>query len=366
MSQKEKPKTDPQGRKWVITLNNPAAHGYTEKYIKDVFTNKLKVQYFCFGFERGLLEDTPHAHVYVYAQAPLRFSTLQRHFPKGHFEKAYGSNTDNINYVEKTGKWANDSKADTAIPGTFFESGERPSDRKYSNNDLADIFHLIIDGASNGDILREFPHHIRSLRDIEYARQILREEEHRNKSRPVVTTFITGPTGVGKTFRLMNDPNLGKIHRVTDYTHPWDTYSGQDTVILDEYQNNNNLKIGELLNVCDIFPLILRARFSPKVATFTKVYIVSNLELNELYPDVRVEQPRVWDAFMRRVKNVIVYTDYKQFKEFTLVDYFKYQEEVKRIKAQSQAGPKITKTRWLLHAPTLEIASDPDPDPRAE
>jgi hypothetical protein len=318
----------------VVTLNNAEEHGYVHDYIIDVLTNKVKAAYFCLADEIGLEEETPHTHIYAVFKSPVRFSTLKGHFKHGHLEKAYSGHLENIEYVSKTGKWAKDKKAHTSIPGTFKEFGDRPTDRKYSNNDLADIYHLIIDGASNTEILREFPHHLRSLRDVDFVRQSIRTDEHKDKIRnDLNVVYVYGKTGVGKTFNLMNNPTLGTKYRVTDYSNPWDSYSGEDTVILDEY--HSNLKIGELLNVCDIYPHMLRARYTNKVAMYNNVFIVSNLALRDQYRGIQEEHPRVWKALLRRITKVIVYIGYSQFEEYSVEDYLK--ESCAKTKAEEYA-----------------------------
>ena len=43
-----------------------------------------------------------------------------------------------------------------------------------------------------------------------------------------------------------------------------------------------------MLNLLDVYPPILPARYSDKVACFTKVYITSNLPLNRQYETVQL------------------------------------------------------------------------------
>ena len=319
-----KPRGDSQARNWLLTLNNPLApeHGYNHEYIIDVLTNKLKsIIYFNLADEVGIEEKTPHTHVYLVSKSPLRFSTIKKHFPKGRIEKTYGAHSQLISYVEKTGKWKEDEKADTSIAGTFKEYGDRPKDRRNTRDDLADIYEMIVSGASNVEILQKFPGQIRALRDVDYVRQSLREEEFRYTNRDLLTTYIWGPTGVGKTYNLMNNDSLGAIYRVTDYSHPWDAYNGQEVVILDEFYQS--LKINELINICDIYPLQLPARYTNKTAMFSKVFIVSNLDLNEQYKNARYNQPRIWEALLRRIQKIVVYTAYQEYREYSTSDYNK-------------------------------------------
>ena len=97
------------------------------------------------------------------------------------------------------------------------------------------------------------------------------------------------------------------MFRVTDYTHAWDTYEGQDIVVLEEYASS--FQIQKLLNYLDGYPLKLEARYSDKTACYTKLYIISNISLEEQYPNVRDEQREVWNAFLRRINKVIYFKD---------------------------------------------------------
>ena len=58
-------------------------------------------------------------------------------------------------------------------------------------------------------------------------------------------------------------------------------------------------------NYLDVHPCVLPARFANKVAMYTNVYIVSNLSLSELYTDIQQKYPYQYQAFLRRIHNVI-------------------------------------------------------------
>ena len=66
-----------------------------------------------------------------------------------------------------------------------------------------------------------------------------------------------------------------------------------------------------MLNLLDVYPPILPARYSDKVACFTKVYITSNLPLNRQYETVQLCHPDTWKAFLRRIQS---FTEYREEK----------------------------------------------------
>lgn len=205
---------DSQSRKYLVTINNFLEHGYTRDNIRERVTALKSLKYFCAAEEIGLEKKTHHIHVYMLFGSPVRFSTMQNTFDLGgDIKSCYGSSSDNRDYVGKTGKWENNEKADTKIDGTFEEWGEMPEEVE-GRSTGSKIINRILDGASNGEILREFPRSLRAMRDIEYVRQNLRAEEYREKWRDLETTYIWGTTGTGKTRGVMENYGHSNVYHV--------------------------------------------------------------------------------------------------------------------------------------------------------
>lgn len=212
-----------------------------------------------------------------------------------------------------------DPKADTSIPNTFKEWGELPVERPGERTDLALLYQFIKDGLSNFEIMERNPNYLLNLEKIERARQAVREQEYRNTFRPLNVTYIWGKTGTGKTRSVMEKFSYSGVYRVTDYTHPFDSYNGEDLLLLDEY--SSNFRVRDLLNYLDGYPLNLPCRYTNRVACYTKVYIISNLCLTRQYPDVQFESPATFDALLRRIHRVVCYTAPGQFLEYDTADY---------------------------------------------
>ncbi len=60
-----------------------------------------------------------------------------------------------------------------------------------------------------------------------------------------------------------------------------------------------------MLNYLDIYPLTLPARYTDRTACYTKVFITSNIPLEEQYRDIQRVQMETWRAFLRRITNVV-------------------------------------------------------------
>lgn len=309
---------DTRHRKYILTINNPGDVWTHEKIRESLGTLQLK--YWCLADEVGLQEHTPHTHIFFAAQtSAIRFSTVKGLFPTAHIELAQGSSEENRAYVQKSGKWANDKKADTTVPGTFEEWGELPIEHQGTRSDLAILYEYIKEGLSNFEIMECNPDYLLSLEKIERARQAIREQQYREIFRQLDTVYIWGPTGTGKTRGVMERYNYVGVYRVTDYSHPFDAYQGEAVLLLDEY--NSNFKIRDLLNYLDGYPLSLPARYSNRVACYTKVYIISNLCLSKQYIDEQCSSPATFAALLRRIGKVIQYTGPGQYVEFETTEY---------------------------------------------
>lgn len=309
---------DTRHRKYLLTINNPGETWIHEK-IKAAL-NTLQLVYWCMADEIGAQEQTPHTHIFFAAKtSAIRFSTVKGLFPTAHVDPAQGSSEENRAYVQKSGKWADSDKAETALPGTFEEWGELPIERQGERTDLAILYQLIKDGLSNYEIMETNPDYLISLDRIERARQAIREQQYRETFRHLDTTYIWGPTAAGKTRSVMEKYNYSGVYRVMDYVHPFDSYAGEDVLLLDEY--SSNFKIRDLLNYLDGYPLSLPCRYTNRVACYTKVYVISNLCLSRQYPDEQYNSPATFAALLRRIKKVVQYTGPGQYVEYETAEY---------------------------------------------
>ena len=117
--------------------------------------------------------------------------------------------------------------------------------------------------------------------------------------RDVDVTYVFGPTGVGKTRDITQHYGYKNCYRVIDKKNPWDQYDGEDVVIFEEFRSSQGFE--DMLNWLDGHPVRLRARYYDKLAKFTKVFIVSNWELDEQFNNIQRDHPLSWEAFLRRV-----------------------------------------------------------------
>ena len=298
--------TDTQSRKWQLTFNNPAEKSLDHNKIKQLVAELKSVVYWCMADEVGLETKTSHTHLFIMAKNPIKFSRIKKLFAEAHIEQVRGSATDNKIYVQKSGKWADDPKSDTSVPGTFEESGELPDEPGQGyRSDIAQLYHMISDGMSNAEIMAQNPDLAIHISRMDKIRQDILEARYRDEFRQLDVTYIFGPTATGKTRGVMEKHGYSNVYRVTDYTHPFDRYAQEPVLLFDEFRSS--LMVGDMLDYLDGYPIALPARYSQRQACYTTVYIISNIDLSQQYKNVQENEPATWKAFLRRIHHVIEY-----------------------------------------------------------
>ena len=294
-----------QSRKWSLVINNPKAVGLDHEAIKEILV-KFAPQYYCMADEIATT-GTEHTHIFVMSDSPIRFSTLKSRFPVAHIEKTYGSAQENRDYIRKEGKWANTDKSETSVPGTFEEWGRLPSEREEKAPMMAQLIQDVGAGKSTSEIIMENPKFAFRIKDIDLLRQTLLMEKFSKELRQLEVTYLYGATGIGKTYGIFQQFPAENICRITSYRGSngviFDSYRCQDVLVFEEF--NSQVPVEEMLSYLDVYPLMLPARYTDKVACYTKVYITSNTPLEGQYWDVQRHHPETWRAFIRRINNVI-------------------------------------------------------------
>lgn len=302
-----------RSRKWLITINNPLAHGFDHARIKAAVLDLPSVVYWCMCDEQGDECETLHTHVYVVCQEAVSHTQLDARFPSFHRDIARGKSAENRAYVLKDGAKFNKqpdgsySYKDTGghlheginFSDTFEEGGELPDERQGKSRDADKIVELIKAGASNEDIVDTVASAYRDLEKVERVRSMYRDAQFKSCWRNLEVTYIFGKTGSGKTRSVMDKYGYENCYRVTDYKHPFDTYDGQDVIIFEEFRSG--LKHGDMLNYLDGYPLLLPCRYFNRQACFTKVFIITNIPPDEQYMNIDRETRQ---AFFRRINKV--------------------------------------------------------------
>lgn len=289
------------GRKYQLTINNPLDHGFSREVLRSTLIGLKSCIYWCMCDEIGE-QGTPHTHIYLAFRNAAQFSMVQERFYGAHIEMARGTHRENREYIRKEGKWQNDIKHETNLTDTFEESGELPPERDAHQSQTVAIVEMIKNGATNAEILQEFPTAMTRLSHIEQTRQTLIEEMYCGRWRNLSVTYLYGATGVGKTRGVMEYYGYKNVCRVTNYDHPFDNYKGERVIVFEEFRSS--LPITDMLKYLDGYPVMLPCRYADKVACFDTVYLISNIPLEKQYPMIQQNEPETYRAFLRRIHSV--------------------------------------------------------------
>lgn len=324
MSDKEKEvKLNPnsQNRKWLLTINNPKEKEMTHEQIKIILSKFKAVKYWCMCDEIGGKQNTYHTHLFIKGDTPIKFNTVKNKFPTAHIDYCRGTNQENRDYIRKEGKYKGTDKEETNLKDTFEESGECPGEHQGKRNDYSLLYDCIKEGMSNFDILEMNANYMVDLDKIEYCRQIVKEEEFKNKIRELEVEYRFGHTGTGKSRTIIERFGFENVFRITDQKHPFDTYAGQDVIVFEEFYSSN-YRISEMLNYLDIYPLVLPCRYRNKIACYTKVFINSNIPLEKQYTEVQKNSRETWLAFLRRINCVKEFNEQGSIKDYKNIDEY--------------------------------------------
>lgn len=330
--------TDTKRDKYLLTINNPMDKQLTHEEIKKILIEHFKTfTYCCMADEKGLKDNTPHTHVLVCFDSRVRFSMLKKYFPEAHIDSVKGTVTDCVNYIKKEGRWENTDKAETKIDGTFEEFGKRPLDSKGKKADMTELYQMIQDGLSNAEIIAQNQDYILQIDKLDKLRTMLLTEKYRGTRRlNLEVTYIYGETGTGKTRSIYDEFGDENVYRVTDYFHPFEGYGHCESVIMfDEFRSSLMLK--DMLQYLDIYPIELPSRYANKYACYTKVFIISNWPLEKQYSDAQEEDKESWDAFLRRIHKVKVFTKERVFLYNSVAEYLQRDGDFHTLSEKEQS-----------------------------
>lgn len=180
------------------------------------------------------------------------------------------------------------TKEETRVAGTSFSYGRFPKPRGEKR-----AWEEIRQAAKIGDFDSIDPDvYIRNYGNLKkIAVDNMKPEEI---EREVVVFW--GKTGTGKSRRAWEEAGLDAYPK-TPTTKYWDGYSGQERVVVDEFRGQ--VDISHVLRWFDRYPTIVEVKGSSVVFRARKIWITSNLDPREWYPNLDADTKA---ALMRRLK----------------------------------------------------------------
>lgn len=288
---------DRQSRDWMLTIR---AEGHTDEEVRQLFERIGSGG--VFQKEQGSKTGYPHYQAFLQTEVPMRWSSLKNRlseagFKDAHIEIRKGSVADCIKYCTKT---------ETRIGDPVYVGQIKMKDKQGARSDLGGLREKILAGTSVADVLLQdeesrAARYTKWLSELATARD---QREYGRRMRDVEVHYLWGAPGVGKTRYVYGLYPIEDIYRITDYRHPFDEYERQDVLVLDEF--DSQFEWEKLLCYLDRYPLMLPARYRNHQACFTQVWLISNLPLDEQYPNVRGERR---GALTRRIAEVLHMND---------------------------------------------------------
>lgn len=276
--------------RWCFTVNNP--EGW-----RPIFDGGHML-YLVYQTERGA-QGTQHIQGYVRFDTRKRGSTAARiiagagnpgHPIHPHVEVARGTEQANKDYC---------TKADTRIDGPAGEFGEFSPEagKQGKRSDLELAAERIIGGAAMRDVALEFPSSFIRYHGGFKAFQLTTQPQPPIE-RNVEVLVLWGPTGTGKTHRIMTMyPDCFCVRPGRD---PWDGYCGQETIFLDEF-DYTVWNIHEFKLILDKWRYRLQRRYTNDFAAWTRVAICCNACPRSWWSDT----PRVSDLDLAAIRRRI-------------------------------------------------------------
>ena len=332
-----------RSRKYLLTINNPTEHGESHECIKKKL-GKYRYQYIAMCDETGGSKKTYHTHVYVKYENAIQFSTMKQMFPSANIATALGTSKQNRAYILKCSPSHNkkedgsyqykDSSGKEHIginhTDTFEELGECPQEEQGRRSDLEYMYSLVKEGLSNAEIIELIPEtaiqHIDKINKLRWSYLVDKFKGQRRLDLKV--HYVTGKTGLGKSRDILDEYGDENVYRVTDYHHPFDSYQCEPVICYDEFRSS--LRLQDMLNYLDIYPLTLPARYAPKVCCATTIFVVSNWDFELQYAELQKdpEQKSSYEAWIRRFNGYVKeYTENGVITYPTMQDYLKRNEQ---------------------------------------
>lgn len=260
------------------------------------------VAFMCGQQERGPKEGRLHWQCYV--EFNTRHSAVQAMdalgLDKNHtFIQPRGSATAKqaIDYCKK---------AESAVPGTYFQEGQE-RDMKMPEQ-MKEVGAMVREGAQFIDIFARFP-----VAAITYCPSIMKaitavaaSSGAARGKRSVFVVWIWGPTGTGKSKRVMErfpGTDVYILPLTTQKGMPWfDGMAGQPVLLIEELTGNSQIALKDLLRILDDYPVLLPVKGGYTQAVYNTVIITSNLSPEQAYADdLANADPNHVAAFRRRI-----------------------------------------------------------------
>ena len=243
-----------KSRLWCFTSFN------TEFDYAPLVGEGKSVRFLAFGLEVCPTTGKAHHQGFLYLHNPVSsVKNLGKLIAGAHFEMCKGSLKDNEKYCSKE--------------GSYTEIGDKPE--MGCRSDLNQVMDDIKGGRlTTDDVAMDNP-----VLYHQFGRTLSKVEDIclRKKFRNFTTKglWLYGATGSGKSEKAFEGFSPNTHYVVPNDNGWWDGYTGQETVIFDEFRGDT-LKYADLLKFLDKYPMTVKRRCREPVPFLAKLVIITS------------------------------------------------------------------------------------------
>lgn len=249
---------DKRYRNFCFTLNNWESKDWG--YLKTI-----NCKYIVYGREVGEKEQTPHLQGFISFQSAKTLSGAFKALPLCHVEVA-ATIDEAIKYCKKG--------------GDFTERGKAPMTQQQKGQTEVDRYQQAWDLAKTGD-MEAIPADIRikcynTLRSI--AKDYAKAPEDLDD---VCGLWFYGEPGTGKSYTARKD--YGEFY-LKETNKWWDSYQGEETVIIDEVELDHGKFIGHYLKKwADRYAFDAETKGAKLIIRPKRIIVTSNYSIDEVF-----------------------------------------------------------------------------------
>lgn len=316
-----------KARNWLITQNNADKYGVDMSrdailQLLAPLIGKDRIAAIAHIREQSLLTDdsnsnhhTLHDHLAIRIPNQAYGGQLYKYFPHAALLPCNADFSSIVSYIRKdtSGLWykTHPEKLGERLPpdqANYWQWGDVPTGadhhadhQKKTDNLNAQIMEAIIAGKTDAEIMMAYPYAWRRPAELRKVRYAVMSQRYRSVYRDLKVIYIQAnmpPKQIHTLFAATRDTYV-----VSDYTHPWDSYSAETTVVLLDFCGQ--VAWPELRRLMSGNYCTLQARFSDAVACYVNLLIVSPLSPEGLRDCKSYEDNRLIDY----LTNIRIYND---------------------------------------------------------
>lgn len=308
-----------KSRNWLITQNNANKYGVDMSrgvilQLLQPLIEKGRISAIVHTREQSLTVDsagnhTLHDHIAMRFPTQAYGSQVHKYFPHAALLPCDSNFISIVKYIQKdpTGAWyqSHPEKLGEKLPSeqaNYWEWGDIPADtsphapKKDTQTGTGgkldeSIIAAIRAGKNDAEIMIEYPYSWRRPAELRKTRFAIMSAKYRSVYRDMTVVFIRANMPPKQLHTLY--PTDHNTYVVNDYSHPWDSYCSEDTVVLLDY--TGQFPWPELRRLMSGNYCTLPARFSDAVACYHTLIIVSPLSPSDLQSFKTYESSNIVD-----------------------------------------------------------------------